>query len=659
MPDTLSLRPSSVLAAFLEQVAEGRRVIVFGDATSALAEQLLERGARLVHVCDPDTSRVAAAAARSTSQSVSYAPLTPVGLSVREGAFDLGIVENLGALSEMGAELVLRQLSRALTSAGVVAVSSPNPAVATRLVGRVQEAHRIDYYQLFDLVSGQFDGVCMYGQMPFLGYSIAAFGAEGELEPSLDTAYLPGGSEEPEWYLAVAGSRINMLEPFRIVQLPAEVLARGDRAELLRDLQRARASENTAIERLAELDAACATLREKARVQQPEPQWSKRLADLSQLVEQRDAWIAQLEARSVTADARADDVEGELEQVEGELEQARGELSKLKNAAQASDARASDARAELERVKGELARVKGAAAAAALASEAAVGRGTSERDAPSQKLVEELRTAAETARSQIASLEAAVAVAESSTRKLEAELESSGARCRALEAAIADERNRVGKLEATRAVSESRGEALESRLKEIEQQLRAAQAEAAKADEDPEELSALERQLVERGHHVRQLERDIKESERFGQELLFEMEQLRLALQNPGSPDGWSVPQDDQVASEWAATTRQDSADSEPWAEAQLNGPSSGTVADGVAGSAGHAAMSPSGLGPDREAELVAELQMARWAVDKLQAELQSAKLGASGRHGLELELERARVEIQRQAVLIEQLRQA
>jgi len=63
MHASASFRPSSVLAAFVEQLAETRRVIVFGDASAPLWEQLLDRGARSVHVCDPDPARVAAAAA--------------------------------------------------------------------------------------------------------------------------------------------------------------------------------------------------------------------------------------------------------------------------------------------------------------------------------------------------------------------------------------------------------------------------------------------------------------------------------------------------------------------------------------------------------------------------------------------------------------------
>ena len=57
----MPLYPSIVLAAYLEPLVEGRRVALLGDATLGLAEDLLDRGARLVHAYDPERTRVAEA----------------------------------------------------------------------------------------------------------------------------------------------------------------------------------------------------------------------------------------------------------------------------------------------------------------------------------------------------------------------------------------------------------------------------------------------------------------------------------------------------------------------------------------------------------------------------------------------------------------------
>jgi len=62
MPELQPLRASIALAAYAEPIVAAGRVLVVGEATTPLVERLLERGARLVHVVDADSSRVAEAA---------------------------------------------------------------------------------------------------------------------------------------------------------------------------------------------------------------------------------------------------------------------------------------------------------------------------------------------------------------------------------------------------------------------------------------------------------------------------------------------------------------------------------------------------------------------------------------------------------------------
>src|SRR5690606_13627208 len=120
--------PSLALAAYSEDLVTGRRVVIFGSALSGLAETLVERGARLVHVYDENPTRVAEAAARSTSSTISFAPLTPGGIAARDGAFDVGFVEELAAFSDPG-QLVTR-LRRALSARGVGLVCTANADVS-------------------------------------------------------------------------------------------------------------------------------------------------------------------------------------------------------------------------------------------------------------------------------------------------------------------------------------------------------------------------------------------------------------------------------------------------------------------------------------------------------------------------------------------------
>jgi len=66
-----ALPPSIILAAYAEALVDGRRVVVFGDATSAVAAELVERGARNVHVYDREPSRAALAAGQNRSKQIS------------------------------------------------------------------------------------------------------------------------------------------------------------------------------------------------------------------------------------------------------------------------------------------------------------------------------------------------------------------------------------------------------------------------------------------------------------------------------------------------------------------------------------------------------------------------------------------------------------
>src|SRR5687768_4551091 len=97
MPAFPTLSASAALAAFAEPLCAGRRVLVLGSALSSLPELLLQRGSRLVHVCDPDAARAAQASAASASNKLSFAPLGEGLMALREAAFDVALVENLGA----------------------------------------------------------------------------------------------------------------------------------------------------------------------------------------------------------------------------------------------------------------------------------------------------------------------------------------------------------------------------------------------------------------------------------------------------------------------------------------------------------------------------------------------------------------------------------
>lgn len=286
------LRPSRVLPAYVEALFEGRRVLVLGDSSSALAEEFLDRGARLVHVLDPEPARVAESAARHPSRSLFFGPLPPSGLGVRDGSFDLAVIEDLNAAGP--AHSVVRRLRRALTPQGVALVAIPNPGARDRLLpADVLADGALDYYELYDALRGEFATVQMLGQAPFVGYAVVDFSAANP-EPSLDTSCVPGGAEEPEWFVAVASDAHLRLDEFSVIQLPLADTRHESRAA-------AGGGEHT---------------RRDARPL-PDPETES----LRQAVAERDRWIEQLEARAAVADQRADEALAELEAAREAAEQ--------------------------------------------------------------------------------------------------------------------------------------------------------------------------------------------------------------------------------------------------------------------------------------------------------------------------------------------------
>ncbi|MCA9592278.1 MAG: hypothetical protein KC776_03180 [Myxococcales bacterium] len=306
------LHPSIVLAAYAESLVDGRRVIVFGDSSSGLAEQLIDRGARMVSVFDPESARVAEAATRNTSRDISYAPLSPTGINLREGSFDLALVEDLNRAGP--AHSVVLRLKKALSLDGVALVAVPNPEVQRRLLTVAEPPQgALDYYELYDAMKVEFSHVRMLGQTPFVGYAVVDFAASGQPEPSLDTSMLPGGAEEPEWFVALASEAPTRLDDYAVVQLPfRRAIGSGKGSDAGAELSRARDAERNARDRVARLENEVAELRRKQSLQSGgDP---REIQALRKKLSERDAWVTELEARAAIADARADEVQAELEE---------------------------------------------------------------------------------------------------------------------------------------------------------------------------------------------------------------------------------------------------------------------------------------------------------------------------------------------------------
>lgn len=206
---------AQALSVYAQPLVEGKRVLVVGDSSSPVGEMLVDLGARVVHVYDSDRNRAASAEA---TRGVSVYALPEKDFDVRDGAFDLAIVPDLSAISDRAA--LLARLRRIVGREGAALVAARNPA-ATRV--SAEDGNAIDYYELYELISLQFESVRMIGQVPFVGVALVELGLdEEEAEVTVD-AQLAGETEPPDFFIALASQNDAQLAPYAIVQLPRTI----------------------------------------------------------------------------------------------------------------------------------------------------------------------------------------------------------------------------------------------------------------------------------------------------------------------------------------------------------------------------------------------------------------------------------------------------
>lgn len=647
-------RPSIALAAFAEKFIEGRRVIVFGNALSPFWEQLIERGARLVHVCDTDAARVAEAAARNTSQNVSFAPLGGAGLSVRDGAFDVGFIDNLATFTDPSA--TTHKLKRALSPRGVAIIAAPNPDNTQPLVGGAFESGQtLDYYSLYDLVHREFPVVRMAGQMPFVGYSVAELAPAEDPEPCLDAGFVPGGTEEPEWFVAV-GSHVDVeFDPFLVVQLPFDTLLKNGSEQLLREqLRAARSAERHAVERLARLEAEHRRLAEVAERHQRDVDLARQVRLLQEELERKESWIMQLESRAATADARADEADQELDELRTQLGLSREPGDGGTDVGEPHEARTREPLPNLSELRA-------ARDALSLELRAAVA----EKATLLTRLTEAEQLASATNQQKL-----------EAQAKITAEQTASLGKLAAENAAL---RAQLELAEPKRAAAERERDELAAKLEQLAKQL------AEPAPELLADLSRLEAQLSERSTRIRQLETDLHRTTRFGASLARKLESHRLGTLS-GAATG-ATANGALVSTEvWTAgptiaeatSTELSPAVTSTWTEPPTpSNPPAAASAPETGSQSGSTDRLPGGA-PTGTPELESELQLLRgkldrladraaqqqadlsanqWQLEQIQAENDALRAELRGAQGHSTELQALRLRLQETEVLLAQLR--
>jgi hypothetical protein len=219
------VHPALVLGVYGEELANGARAAIFGSSTLGLAEELVLRGARLVHVYDTDAGRVAEATAQRHDRSIFYGALPDSGdVGVRDGAFDFVVVPDLSFAADKAALLAL--VRRVLSPSGAALIASPNAESTAPLIVVPETGPALGYYELYEAVAEHFTHVRMLGQAPFVGYAVAEFSVE-DPEPTIDTSLAESEGKEPDWFVVLASDRTVRLDPFALIELPKEARSGG------------------------------------------------------------------------------------------------------------------------------------------------------------------------------------------------------------------------------------------------------------------------------------------------------------------------------------------------------------------------------------------------------------------------------------------------
>jgi chromosome segregation ATPase len=358
----------------------------------------------------------------------------------------------------------------------------------------------------------------MIGQAPFVGYTIADFAPQGEPEVSVDTS-LVAASEEPEHFIAVASDRPLTLDSYAVVALPWQDVS-------------AAAVPDPAI--LAEAEARVGAV--EARAAEERAAAAARLTDLGAELARRDVRLKDTEARAGDSHVRAERLSSQIRDLEEELVRQRDRGTKLSKLLDEEKRARTKAELELGMVRNrpEIAGAKDRMDALASELEAARARiaeleleqpETRRRPVtmgggpPAQPV--SMGAAAVAALDRVVELEKAVDGALRAAADAAAERDALSVRARGAEAQIA---------------------ALEADVRDA----RARVAESAEAraivDAAAAEVTALEAALLDRGHRIAALTRDLHESERVGRELLAELEDRAAPRVEPTIASGSTGP---------------------------------------------------------------------------------------------------------------------
>jgi DNA repair exonuclease SbcCD ATPase subunit len=319
------LHIDEALAVYLEPQAEGRRVLLLGDAEGGLGTRL-GRVAERLEIIDP----------RSRVPSEGEVPELPF----RDAVFDLVVVVDVSSLPDPRAEAV-RELRRVMREDGALVVgTSPFEGSSRKRRGSPQSA-------IERLLGAEFRFVRVMGQAALAGFSFGAHDASRDEDFSVDSSLVRGLRERAQRFIGFASDVRLDLEARLWVQVPAsleEQDAAAPSSELLHELKQAEDEARSALHRESEL------LREVEVLRRNQAQ-AERSLERGKLLERK---LTEIEGDYDDAVARVRFLEHDLLERDAANERGRGQHERLERSL--VDAKKALADAESKRAEAEHAR---------------------------------------------------------------------------------------------------------------------------------------------------------------------------------------------------------------------------------------------------------------------------------------------------------------
>ena len=199
-----------------EAYCADRRCAVIGPGLCEIPHGLLRAGARSVHHYASDRDRQSVPVRLDRTLLVRDLPAGE--FDVREGAFDLVVVDELAALGDPSAWL--GRFRRLLGASGVLVLG------ATRATGQhpSDDEGAFSLHELAELLSVQFAWIDLRGLASFHGMLVAPIGAPGGLGEFL-VHPLETSRAVVESFLAIASQKPRAPEPALLLEVPAELAA--------------------------------------------------------------------------------------------------------------------------------------------------------------------------------------------------------------------------------------------------------------------------------------------------------------------------------------------------------------------------------------------------------------------------------------------------